>query len=142
MTEPLHNATQKMTDAAATGKDALRETYKEVEQMAYEAQNHAKAAAHTAQDAASNALSKAKEGLQAVEKELQPAVEDISARTQEMLSKGLHFCHETSDRARDQLRTACDATTRYVVEQPGKSILLAAAAGATIAAAFLLGRRR
>ena len=46
------------------------------------------------------------------------------------------------ERARRQFQQASDATTRYVVEQPGKSILLAAAAGAAVAAALLMGSRR
>ena len=45
------------------------------------------------------------------------------------------------DRARRQLQSATEATTRYVIEQPGRSILLAAATGAALATAFFMSSR-
>jgi len=50
--------------------------------------------------------------------------------------------HETSARARQKMHEAADATTKYVVEQPGKSMVIAAASGAALAALFMMASRR
>lgn len=122
-------------DAASTAKDSAKD-------FAHEAQQSAKEAFETTREAASHAYDKAKEGLRDVEKELSPAIDNLTARAQEFCSKGIDFCAESSEKARRQFQHATECTTRYVVEQPGKSILMAAAAGAVIATAFLMGRRR
>ncbi len=63
------------------------------------------------------------------------------AATQDLASRGIAYCADTSDRARRQLNQAADATARYVAEQPGKSLAIAAAAGAFVATLCMLARR-
>lgn len=48
---------------------------------------------------------------------------------------------DTASAAQRRMGRYADATTRYVAEQPVKSALLAAAAGALVMAAILLSRR-
>ena len=122
-------------DAAATAKASAKEFVQDTE-------NSAQEAIHTTREAARNAFDQAQEGVRAVEKELSPAIDDLTARAQEFCHKSINFCAESSDRARRQFQQAAESTTRYVVEQPCKSMLMAAAAGAAIATAFLMGRRR
>lgn len=140
------DAKQKMAEAADATKDAVKDaaaTAKtSAKEFAQEAESSAKEAIKTTREAASHAFDKAQDGLRAVEKELSPAIDDLTARAQDFCNKGIHFCAESSDRARRQFQHAAESTTRYVVEQPGKSILMAAAAGAAVAAAFLMGRKR
>lgn len=114
------------------------DTAKEVAQDVTDA---AKEAVNTTRRTAASALDKAEEGVQAVERELNPVIDDLAARAQELATRGINFCADSSDRARRQLQTATEATTRYVIEQPGRSILLAAATGAAIATAFLMSSR-
>lgn len=137
---------KKVSDATDATKDAVKDAAESAKstakEFAQEAESSAKDAFRTTRDAASNAFDKAQDGLRAVEKELSPAIDDITTRAQEFCSKGIDFCAESSERARKHFQQATESTTRYVVEQPGKSILMAAAAGAAIAAAFLMGRRR
>lgn len=90
---------------------------------------------------ASEAVDKAQEGLESAEKQINPVIDDLAARAQELANRSIHFCADTSERARQQLQCAAEATNRYVVEQPAKSLVMAAAAGAAIATAFLWGSR-
>lgn len=139
-------AKQKVAQAAESTKDAVKDAAESakasVKEFAQDAENTTKEALKTTREAASNAFDKAQDGLRAVEKEINPALDDLAACAQAFCNKSIDFCAEGSDRARRQFQQAAECTTRYVVDQPGKSILIAAAAGAAIAAAFLMGRRR
>lgn len=106
--------------AAATAKDAVQATRK----------------------AANNSLDKAERGVNYVHSELDPAIDDLAARAQDLASRGISYCAETSERARRQFNHATEVTTRYVQDQPGKSLLLAAAAGAAFATLCVLTSRR
>ncbi|CAB5687929.1 Bacterial protein of uncharacterised function (DUF883) [Delftia tsuruhatensis] len=123
--------TEKAVNKAA---DAAKEVAQDVTDAAKEAVN-------TTRRTAASALDKAEEGVQAVERELNPVIDDLAARAQEWATRGINFCADSSDRARRQLQSATEATTRYVIEQPGRSILLAAATGAAIATAFFMSSR-
>ena len=68
---------------------------------------------------------------------------NVLQSAQDLAARSIDFCADTGARARRQVQHAADATTRYVVQQPGKSVAIAAAAGAVVAAALLaLSRRR
>lgn len=101
----------------------------------------AKEGVNATRQAASEAVDKAQEGLESAQKQINPVIDDLAARAQELASRSIHFCADTSERARQQLQCAAEATNRYVVEQPAKSLVMAAAAGAAIATAFLWGSR-
>lgn len=134
--------TQKQVNAATEAtRDAVQDTLQSAQQFADQAAESAKQATHQAQSATLRAIDKAQEGIHAAEKELSPVIDDLAARAQDLATKSIHFCADSSERARRQIQQAADATTRYVVEQPGKSILLAAATGAAVATAILLGTR-
>ena len=105
-------------------------------------------AAETAKDGvnatrkvASEAAEKAQEGLEAAQKQINPVIDDLAARAQELANRSIHFCADSSERARRQIQSAAEATNRYVVDQPGKSLMLAAAAGAAVATALLWSSR-
>ncbi|WP_027014785.1 hypothetical protein [Comamonas composti] len=123
----------------------MSQTEKSVHQAAEAAESAAKdtiqATAQSTRKAAANAVDKAQQGLKAVEDELNPVIDDLAARAQEWATRSINFCADSSDRARRQLHAAADTTTRYVIEQPGRSVLIAAAAGAAIATAFFMSLR-
>lgn len=110
-------------------------------EVAEDVANTAKEAINTTRRTAANAVDKAEEGIEAVERELNPFIDDLAARAQDLATRSINFCADSSDRARRQLQTATEATTRYVIEQPGRSILLAAATGAAVATAFFMSSR-
>ena len=71
-----------------------------------------------------------------------PAIQDLASRAQDIAARSIGYCAETSDRARRQLRHASEATSRYVAEQPGKSVAIAVASGAALGALALWLSRR
>lgn len=140
---PISDDTKKQLEQAAEAtKAAAHETLHEAKAFADDMHSSAQEAMKNSRAAAGKAFSKAQEGLKAAERELSPSIDDLAARAQDFASRSINFCADNSERARRQFQNAADVTTRYVVEQPGKSVLLAAAAGAAVAAAVLMGTRR
>lgn len=126
MNHPADN-TQKAADAA---KDLVNH-----------AADTAKESMTATRKAAADAAERTQEGLAAMEKQINPVIDDLAARAQDLANRSIHFCADNSERARRQIQSAAEATTRYVVDQPGKSLMLAAAAGAAVATALLWGSR-
>ena len=98
-------------------------------------------AVQSARDMANRSLDKADSRIHHLRQDVDPRIDDIAAKAQDLASRGIAYCVNTSDRARRQLRQAADTTTRYVAEKPGTSLLIAAAAGAAFATAVMLARR-
>lgn len=98
-------------------------------------------AVQSARDMANRSLDKADSRIHHLRQDVDPRIDDIAAKAQDLASRGIAYCANTSDRARRQLRQAADTTTRYVSEKPGTSLLIAAAAGAAFATAVMLARR-
>lgn len=100
-------------------------------------------AVQSTRDVANESLDKAETGVRHLRREASPVIDDLATRAQDLAARSIDFCADTGARARRQVQHAADATTRYVVQQPGKSVAIAAAAGAVVAAALLvLSRRR
>ena len=72
-----------------------------------------------------------------------PAINDLAAKAQVLAERSINYCADTSARVREQVDKYTDDATRYVKQQPGKSVVIAAAAGAalTVAAMALLRGR-
>lgn len=130
--------TQKAADATKNLVNNAADSAKEGVNNAAET---AKEGVNATRKAASDAADKVQEGLESAQKQVAPVIDDLAARAQELASRSIHFCADTSERARQQLQCAAEATNRYVVEQPAKSLVMAAAAGAAIATAFMWGSR-
>lgn len=62
-------------------------------------------------------------------------------QTRELASKSLDAAAEATARAQKQLRRYADATSHYVADQPLRSVLVAAAVGALVAALVMATRR-
>lgn len=92
---------------------------------------------------AGKAFDEAQEKIDSLRNETEPAIDDLAVRAQELASLGLEFCSETSARARRQMHQAAEATQRYVSDQPAKSMALAVASGAALAALVMwMSKRR
>ena len=63
-------------------------------------------------------------------------------RVQQAVQRGLDAASTTSARAQRRIEAAADVTGRYISDQPVRSVLLAAAAGAAITALIVLASRR
>ncbi|UJB64983.1 hypothetical protein YS110_09600 [Acidovorax sp. YS12] len=96
----------------------------------------AEGAVQTTRKLANASLDKAESRMRRLRQEIDPGVNNLAQRAQELATRGIQYCAETTDRARRRIGHAADATGRYVAEQPGKSLLLAAVAGAALATAI------
>lgn len=87
-------------------------------------------------------LDKAESRVQRLQEDVDPMIDDLAAKAQDLATRGISYCAQTGERARRQFNQAAEATNRYVTEQPGKSLLIAATAGAAFAAALMWTRHR
>lgn len=91
---------------------------------------------------AQNAVNAAGERVRDFRREAEPTMEQIAARVQQAVQRGLESATKTSARAQRRIEEAADVTGRYIADQPVRSVLLAAAAGAAITALIVLATRR
>ncbi len=96
----------------------------------------------SAHDAAQSVLSKASNKLENIQSGVKPAIERIASRGAEMAQSGLDATREAGTRAKATASRYANACENYVTEQPMKSVAIAAAAGATLAALLILARNR
>lgn len=96
----------------------------------------------TAHDAAQSALSTASSKLENFQNGVKPTIERFASRGAEMAQSGLDATREAGTRAKAVASRYASACENYVTEQPMKSVAIAAAAGATLAALLILARSR
>ncbi|OUM01339.1 hypothetical protein [Variovorax sp. JS1663] len=117
-------------------------TIKTPSQLAEEARQTANDAIDTTRAYAQNAVNAAGEKVRDLRRDAEPTVEQLAARVQQAVQRGLDAASTTSARAQRRLEAAADVTGRYIADQPVRSVLLAAAAGAAITALIVLASRR
>jgi ElaB/YqjD/DUF883 family membrane-anchored ribosome-binding protein len=112
-------------------------------QLAEEARQTANDAIDTTRAYAQNAVNAAGEKVRDLRRDVvEPTVEQIAARVQQAVQRGLDAASTTSARAQRRLEQAADVTGKYIADQPVRSVLIAAAAGAAITALIVLASRR
>ena len=84
----MSQAEKAVNKAADTAKD-----------VAQDVADTAKEAVNTTRRTAANALDKAEEGVKSIERELNPVIDDLAARAQELATRGINFCADSSDPA-------------------------------------------
>jgi ElaB/YqjD/DUF883 family membrane-anchored ribosome-binding protein len=141
--ENIKNSAKNVADHAHDAAGNVLEAAKHAVQEASEdLQESAQDGVHAIRRTASEAIDEAGRHLRDAENEYnRQLIDDLARRAQDLAERSINFWADSSHRARRQFQTAADATTRYVSEQPGRSILIAAAAGAAIATAFFMGSR-
>lgn len=91
-------------------------------------------------DAAKGLTSVAADKIDALRDDVKPAVDRWVARGEEMASAALAGTRDTGARAKRAMTGYVNSCESYIVEQPMKSVAIAAAAGATIAALVMISR--
>ena len=130
------HANQKATEAVNKVADTARS-------LGEGALQGAQQAVKVTREAADATMNKAEESVKEWREGVDPTVSDLAAKAQALAEKSINYCAHTSTRLREQMDDYTDATTRYVRDQPGKSVLIAAAAGAAFALVTMaLSRRR
>ena len=117
-------------------------TTKTPSQLADDARQTANDAIDTTRTYAQNAVNAAGEKVRDLRRDVEPTVEQLAARVQQAVQRGLDAASTTSARAQRRLEQAADVTGRYIADQPVRSVLIAAAAGAAITALIVLASRR
>lgn len=82
---------------------------------------------------ANDALDKAESRMREFRGSVDPMVDMLATKAQKLARQSLDMASEAKDRAEKSLKQAADATTRYVSEQPMKSVFMAAGIGALVA---------
>ncbi|MFE8647191.1 hypothetical protein ACFX58_19085 [Sphingomonas sp. NCPPB 2930] len=90
---------------------------------------------------ANDSLDKAGNKVRELRQDVDPLVEQITARAQELANRGIEYASDAKYKAQQRLSQYADATGRYVADQPVRSVLIAAATGAAIAALILIATR-
>lgn len=124
--------------AANTVRDTANALHNATD-SAFETANNAVAATR---DHANEALDKAEQNVRTMRGRVDPMVEMLAEKAQNLARQSLDLASEAKDRAQQSLTRAAGVTTRYVSEQPVRSILIAAAVGAAVALAVSASRNR
>lgn len=120
----------------------MNTTAKTPSQLADDARQTANDAIDSTRAYAQNAVNAAGEKVRDMRREVEPTVEQLAARVQQAVQRGIDAASNSSARAQRRLEQAADVTGKYISDQPVRSVLVAAAAGAAIAALLVLATRR
>jgi ElaB/YqjD/DUF883 family membrane-anchored ribosome-binding protein len=88
------------------------------------------------------ALDKAEHKVRELRGQVDPVVDMLASKAQHLARQSLDMASEAKDRAQQSLSRASATTTRYVAEQPLRSVLIAAAVGASVALLIAASRKR
>lgn len=124
------------TNTPHTSRDAIpamRQASDELRQTAGKAVDSSRSYANDALDLAENKVRELRGSVD-------PVVDMLASKAQMLARQSLDMASEAKDRAQQSLSRAAGATTRYVSEQPLRSVLIAAAVGAAVALLVSLAR--
>lgn len=99
-------------------------------------------AVESARGFTNDSLDRAGAAMRDVRANLGSSAEHLSARARELARKGMSAASHTGERAHKTMNHYANVTGRYVSDQPVKSVLIAAAVGAALAALVIAARNR
>lgn len=109
--------------------------------LADQAASTATDAIKTTQRAANSTLDSLNNTVQDLRRQAAPLLNRAAESANAYLQHGLDAMHEGSDKVRAQARSASNRTVNYIKDEPVKSILIAAAAGAVLTALVQIASR-
>ncbi|MBK5205564.1 MAG: hypothetical protein JJD98_09185 [Polaromonas sp.] len=99
-------------------------------------------AVDSTRDYANDALDKAEDKVRELRGSVDPVVDMLASKAQRLARHSLDLASEAKYRAEQSLKRATRVTTRYVADQPLRSVLIAAAVGAAVALLIASSRHR
>lgn len=125
----------------------MQSTFRDIENKANDFADKAADKADMAIDqskrVASDVLHKAQDTVDAARSRVPSAIADAASRVEEMAKDGYKRACEVGADVKDRFDRAGDSTVAYIRDEPVKSVMIAAAAGAVIAAVVgLMARSR
>ena len=127
-------ATSKVNEVTDKAADAVRHA-------ADSTLKGAENAVEATRTATNHQLDKASGAVGEMRSELDPTINDLAAKAQALAERSINYCAETGERVRQQVDQYTQATNRYVVDQPAKSMLIAFGSGAALATLLILATR-
>jgi len=124
--------------AAQTAHDAMPA----MRQASDELRMTASKAVDSTRDFANDALERAESKVRELRGSVDPVVDMLASKAQKLARHSLDLASEAKYQAEQSLRRASRVTTRYVADQPLRSVLIAAAVGAVVALLISSSRRR
>ncbi|RYX90866.1 MAG: hypothetical protein EOO28_27765 [Comamonadaceae bacterium] len=91
---------------------------------------------------ANDALDQAESKVRELRGNVDPMVDMLASKAQQLARQSLDLAAEAKDRAQQSLTRYANVTSRYVSEQPMRSVLIAAAVGATVALLVAAARKQ
>ncbi len=88
------------------------------------------------------ALEQAQDTLHEWRDNVDPVVQKLATKAQDLARQSLDMASEASQKAQRSLSRYADVTTRYVAQQPMRSVLIAAGVGAAVALLVAALRQR
>ncbi|MEO8020691.1 hypothetical protein [Polaromonas sp.] len=95
--------------------------------------NGAEKAVDNTRAMANDTLDRAEDKVRNLRGNIDPLVDKLASQAQKLARQSLDMASEASERAQRSMHRYADATTRYVANEPVKSVLIAAAVGAAVA---------
>jgi ElaB/YqjD/DUF883 family membrane-anchored ribosome-binding protein len=118
-------------------------TASKTEQAAEQVGQRADEALKSARRAATGAIDSLHDKVEQMNETVPGALSRAAARVDEITRRGIEQARDTSQHMRDQVTRAGDRTVGYIKDEPLKSVLIAAATGAAVAALVtMLARSR
>lgn len=138
-----HKAADIAGDAFESARGSARKVAETVKDAADDVADTVRYSARSARRTASEAIDQSGRHMRSADEEADSLfIDNLANRAQDLAERSIDFWADNTYRARRQFQATAEATTRYVSEQPGRSMLIAAATGAALATAFFLGRSR
>lgn len=122
--------------------DMARDVAPSMKKVSDDMMNSAGKALETTREHANLALDRAESKVRELRGSVDPVVEMLASKAQKMARQSLDLASEAKERAEKSFKHAADVTTRYVSEQPMRSVLIAAAVGAAVALLVSTSRHR
>lgn len=126
-TEKVNQATERTAEAVRNTADATLKS--------------AQSAVSATREATNAQLDKAAAAVDTLQGEIDPTINELAAKAQALAERSINYCAHTGERLRQQVDTYTQATTRYVIDQPAKSMLIAFGSGAALATLLILATR-
>lgn len=119
-----------------------RESTAALHQASDDAVSGADRAIDSTRQYANSALDKAQNKVHGLRDQIDPMIDMLTNKAQHLARQSYDMANEARHRAQHGLQQAGTATSRYVAEQPMRSVLIAAAVGAGIALLIAAARHR
>lgn len=124
-----------------TSPKALRESADTARDLSANVLQSAEDAVESSRSFANDQFDRAHDKVRDLRSTVEPAIDRFATRAQELANRGIHAASDATAKVQKQINHYADATGKYVAEQPVKSVLIAAAAGAALAALVIAARR-